>query len=74
MAMVIDKHEHLLLQKAHEFIRSKNNPEPYGCKYDLKLGAWIRKDNGAILADTPDMQGLATKKSDIETGEDLKSE
>jgi len=65
---------HLLLQKAHEFENPKKNLAPTGCKYDVKIGAWVKRDTGELLADTPDMQGLETKKNDVETGEDLKSE
>ena len=68
------KHEHLLIQKAHRFKKSKINPAPNGCKYSFKIGAWILEETGEILAETSDIQGLETKKSDIETGEDLKSE
>jgi hypothetical protein len=65
---------HILLQKASKFGKASQDPVPIGCKYDFKIGAWIKKDTEELLADTSDMRGLETKKSDIETGEDLKSE
>lgn len=65
---------HLLILKAQEFEKPNKELDPNGCRYDVEIGAWIKKDSGELLADTSDMQGLATKKNDIETGEDLKSE
>lgn len=69
-----ERQKHLLLQKAYKFEKSSNNPAPSGCEYDFGLGVWIIKETGEIMAETPKIQGLETKKNDIETGEDLKSE
>ena len=66
--------QHILLEKAHVFEKRKETLSPNGYKYDFEKGAWIHSDTGQLLVDSPDMDGLETKKNDVETGEDLKSE
>lgn len=66
--------EHLLLQKAFKFEKPKEELAPRDCEYNIRIGAWRKKNTEELLADTPGMKGLSTKKSDVETGEDLKSE
>ena len=65
---------HLLLEKANEFPRFVGDLRPKGCFYDMKIGAWVLINTGGLLADTTDRDRPTTKKNDVETGEDLKSE
>jgi hypothetical protein len=47
---------------------------PLGCHYDIRAGAWIVDGSETFLVDTPGYRGPSTKKGDIETGEDQKSD
>ena len=65
---------HLLLERAHKFNKKREGLAPSGYKYDTRIGAWVQITDGKLLAESPDRSGETTKKNDIETGEDLKSE
>ncbi len=65
---------HILLQKASVYPRPRGRLSPIDCQYDPLIGAWILESTGELLAATPLRRGPQTKKEDIETGEDHKSE
>lgn len=64
---------HILLQKAKrtKVIGSTEVDDGY---YDIKMGAWMTQDGKELLVDQPNRDKPRTKKNDVETGEDLKSE
>lgn len=64
--------KHLLLAMAKTYPVSTPNLNPPGCHYSLAEGAWIMDDTGSLLADSPIRPMAATKKMDMETGEDQK--
>lgn len=66
--------KHILLQKALKFKKRKIIKEPENYFYDNKLGAWMNIFNGSSLINSRNFRALATKKEDIETGEDHKGE
>ena len=63
---------HPLLQFAETRSLVRLSPVPPDAMYDLEIGAWIHKPTGDLLITRPDRPQQATKKADIETGEDQK--
>ena len=63
---------HLLLSTVRRCQILDALPSPADAWYSLTEGAWMSQDTGGWLVTTPDMPRLATKKADIETGEDQK--
>ena len=67
--------KHFLSQKAFVFDRSqKTETGPEGCTYDAVLGAWIWESEVLVKSNASFRPMPATKKHDIETGEDQKGE
>ena len=66
--------EHLLLALAITYPVFTGDLSPQGCQYNLREGAWVLKGIGSLLVESPDPPIPKTKKADIETGEDQKSE
>ncbi len=66
--------EHPLLERAQKYLRPEVDLAPNGCFYDKAVGAWRLIETGELWVETPDRVGPRTKKQDIETGEDQKSE
>ena len=66
--------EHLLLRKAQTRPQFAGDLTPPGCHYDIRLGTWIVSSKGSLLVETHGHPVPRTKKEDIETGEDQKSE
>ena len=64
---------HILLQKAKKTEVNDKVSMNNGV-YDAVLGAWITRNGEGLLVDQPDRDKPRTKKNDVETGEDLKSE
>ena len=64
--------QHLLLATAKSYPVSTQDLAPPGCRYSLSAGAWIVEDAGSLLVETPGRPMPATKKADLETGEDQK--
>ena len=66
--------EHILLEKAYiyEYIPKKLTPE--GCSYDRVCGLWRVDKTGEVMMIGNYAQKPASKKCDIETGEDQKGE
>lgn len=65
---------HLLLEVAKSYQISSNDLTPHGCRYDLVKGAWILEGSDTLLVESGDLQPPRTKKADMETGEDQKSD
>jgi len=65
---------HLLLDNATTYPIFRGNLAPENCTYAPLIGAWILKSTCRLFVDTPLRKGPTTKKHDIETGEDQKSE
>ena len=65
---------HFLLRTASSARRRNTSAVPRDCIYDPVLGAWILEGTTTLLVETPQRVLPATKKNDIETGEDQKGE
>ena len=67
---------HLLLEKAiARVVGQELDLRPPSCTYVAAVGAWVVDESGALLVESPDrFHAPRTKKHDIETGEDQKSE
>jgi len=65
---------HLLLKLASTYERPSGSLAPEGCVYDDQIGAWVLEGTDVLFVNTPERKGPKTKKEDIETGEDQKSE
>ena len=77
--MTINKPEvpqptHLLLALAKSYPVGNPDLAPQDCLYSISDGAWVLRDTGSLLVDTPGRPHPATKKFDIETGEDQKGD
>lgn len=70
--------KHILLDKAHIFDEKRESMDPKGYRYDLKIGAWVKKGAEGlgilVRSDEPNRPMMGTKKADLETGEDQKGE
>jgi hypothetical protein len=65
---------HILLNRAFIYQKRKNIHPPKKYKYDSILGAWVDKIDSTLLILAKDFKAQATKKLDIETGEDNKGQ
>lgn len=66
--------EHILLEKAYSYENVHPNLTPEGCSYDRECGFWRVDKTGEAMMIGNYAQKPATKKCDIETGEDQKGE
>jgi hypothetical protein len=65
--------DHILLAHARSYDRGEVDLTPSGCGYDTLAGAWIVRETGVLLVDSPGhMRPPQSKKNDVETGEDQK--
>ncbi|MBC7390862.1 MAG: hypothetical protein H7329_16765 [Opitutaceae bacterium] len=65
--------KHILLNQL-EFKKIRDIQPLSGYFYDLLSGAWLSDLNGSLLIEHKEFTTLASKKKDIETGEDQKKE
>ena len=65
---------HLLLQMAKTYPIFVEDLAPQGCTYDILQGVWLLDSGGTMLVESEEPPRPKTKKEDIETGEDQKSE
>ncbi|MBI2844607.1 MAG: hypothetical protein HYX78_14530 [Armatimonadetes bacterium] len=68
------KRQHVLLEQAQTYRRYTGDLSPEGCRYDVAIGAWIVEEEDTLLVRTTARKPPQTKKQDVETGEDRKSE
>jgi len=66
--------KHILLQKPIRYKKRKTIKPPDNFKFDSVLGAWINKIDNTLLIFAKDFKTQASKKFDIETGEDHKGQ
>ena len=64
--------ENLLLATSKSYPASAPDPAPPNCYYSITEGAWILLSSGSLLVEAPGRPMPATKKADLETGEDQK--
>lgn len=65
---------HILLSKAKKYHENKNGLRPEGFRYDDKIGYWMSNTDGSPYVLDQNFCSPASKKHDIETGEDQKGE
>jgi len=65
---------HILFRKALVFKKRKDIQPPKDYIYDYILGAWKKISDNTLLVNSIDFKAQATKKLDIETGEDNKGQ
>ena len=65
---------HILFQKALIYKKRKDITPPNEFEYNHVLGAWVNSGDKSLLILAPDFKAKATKKMDVETGEDQKSQ
>ena len=66
--------KHLLLELAKTYPKFTGDLTPQGSRYDILQGAWVLDSVGTLLVESDDPSPPKTKKADMETGEDQKSE
>ncbi len=66
--------KHILLNKAFEYRKRKDINPPKDYAYNSILGAWFNITSKLPLILADDFKAQATKKLDIETGEDNKGQ
>jgi hypothetical protein len=66
--------KHILFQKAFYYKKRANIKPPDSYGYDHLLGAWVNLFDKSLLISSKKFPEIGTKKFDIETGEDHKSE
>ena len=64
--------KHILLSRAFEYRKPKDINPPKGYIYNSVLGAWFNQISKLPLIFADDFKAQATKKKDVETGEDNK--
>jgi hypothetical protein len=65
---------HLLLDKAYIYPKTRSPLIPEECHYDPTKGFWVHNITGQPFVTLNDHQALMSKKKDVETGEDEKGE
>ncbi len=70
--------EHILIARAFIYPEDRTTLAPKNCRYDFIKGGWIKRENNRevflVKSKDPNKPMVGTKKADIETGEDQKSE
>ncbi len=66
--------EHILLEKAYIYENIPQKLTPEGCYYDRTCGVWRIEQTDEIMMIGNYAKKPASKKCDIETGEDQKGE
>lgn len=64
--------ENLLLANSKSYPASTPDLAPPNCYYSITEGAWVLQGSGTLLVEAPGRPMPATKKADLETGEDQK--
>lgn len=63
---------HILLSRDFDYKKRKEIIPPANYFYDKFWGAWLSLDDNRLLINDSSFPAIATKKKDIETGEDAK--
>ena len=66
--------KHILLSRAFEYRKRKDINPPKGYVYNSVLGVWYNITNNLPLIFADNFKAQATKKYDVETGEDNKGQ
>jgi len=66
--------KHILLQKALKYKRRKEIEAPKGFSFDSLRGAWTNNLDKTFLIEAIGFKAFASKKEDVETGEDQKGQ
>lgn len=66
--------KHILLQKALKYKKRKEVEAPNGFSFDSFIGAWTKNSDKTFLIQAKEFKALASKKEDVETGEDQKGQ
>ncbi len=66
--------EHIIIEKAIKYNIPNPNLKPNGYTYKSKEGFWVDNSSKLAMMKCSNPQKPATKKYDIETGEDHKGE
>lgn len=66
--------KNILLQKALKYKKKVDIEKPKGYSFNNLIGAWINDADKTLLIQSEFFKALATKKEDIETGEDQKGQ
>lgn len=65
---------HILLQNIVTYKRRKKIVAPLNYSYDQENGHWISTTKKLLLVHDPNFPSIASKKRDVETGEDEKGQ
>jgi hypothetical protein len=65
---------HILLSTAFTYKRRREITPPLDFTYDKQIGAWLSLKDSSLLVNDKDFPTIASKKKDIETGEDSKGQ
>ena len=65
--------KHILLENIFTYKKRRKMFSPKGYEFDHWLGVW-KNENKSLLIESKNFLALATKKHDVETGEDQKGE
>jgi|GEM_PF-744038 hypothetical protein len=68
------KSRHFLIERAYIYPRNTSPKKIEEAEYDPIAGYWIMKNSQKPAVEDPTFSGPKTKKADLETGEDQKSE
>lgn len=66
--------KHILLENLFTYKKRKGVTTPKNYDYNRKIGAWICVNNENLLVNDKCFPSIASKKRDIETGEDEKGQ
>ena len=64
--------EHLLLAMAKSYEIPDEDFAPQDYEYSITEGAWVLPEVGSLLVEAPERPMQASKKADLESGEDQK--
>lgn len=66
--------KHLLLENSFTYKKRKLISPPTGFTYDRIMGAWEKESDKTLLIQSYHFPTIASKKEDVETGEDHKGQ
>ncbi|MBR0413749.1 MAG: hypothetical protein IJI67_01600 [Clostridia bacterium] len=66
--------KHIIIEKSKKYVLTNQELVPAGCSYNSKGGFWVDDSSNIAMMRSLNFELAATKKCDIETGEDQKGE